>query len=509
MIRRVSFFALLLLVTGTPSRAQHAPGSDPVMHAAIDGVIDAADFSNGFWGVHVLDLETGRTLYARNEEKSFVPASNVKLYTTAAGLDLLGPGYRYATSLYVDGPVEDGVLRGNLIVRGAADPTLGGYYEADTGAWNEHLDALLVFREWADSLLEAGIRRIEGDLIGDDDVIDDVPLGTSWSWDDETYYYSAQISGLTFHDNVIHMYVRGRERDMPADIHWKPLDTDYVDVVNKTHTAGPDASIEEGYQRLRGTNTVEVTTVVPFGRTDVEEITVENPTLYFVHVLRESLLRSGIAVSGRPLDVDDLPIKPDYDASRLRRVAVHRSAPLSEIAALVNKPSQNLYGELLLKTIGAELPSGDDDLEPGSAEMGIEAAMQTFVRAGIDTSRIRLVDGSGLSRLNLVTPAMTTSLLSYMWNHEDNEVREAFHDSLPVAGLDGTLRYRLTESPARGQMRGKTGSLRFASSLSGFIQSAGGRPLAFSIMSNHYTTQTSTVRAAQDAVVNLLVRYRP
>jgi D-alanyl-D-alanine carboxypeptidase/D-alanyl-D-alanine-endopeptidase (penicillin-binding protein 4) len=503
---RSSLFITALLISCGSVRAQDPAGFEATAASAINRVIDAQAFSNGFWGIHVVDLESGRTVYARNAAKSFVPASNIKLYTTAAALDLLGPSYRYETRVYVDGPVEDGVLHGNVIVRGAADPTIGGHYEADTGEWNEDVDALRTFRDWADSLRSAGIRRIEGDLIGDDDVIDDEPLGSNWSWDDETYYYSAQLAGLAFHDNVVHMYVAARAPDMPAEIRWEPFDTDYIDVINRTWTDDRAGSIDEGYRRFRGTNRVEVTTIVPMGGRDVEEITVENPTRYFVHVLRESLLRSGIAVSGNAVDVDELSIKPDYQDPRYRRVAVHRSDPLSRIAALINKPSQNLYADLLLKTLGAELPGEDEEFEPGSAEAGAAAATTTFVRAGIDTSRVRLADGSGLSRLNLVTPEMTTSLLRYMWDHEDRRTREAFYNSLPTAGLHGTLRHRFGGGPARGVMRGKTGSLSFASSLSGYLRTGDGRSLAFSIMSNHYTSRTSRVRAAQDAIVNLLSR---
>ncbi|MEX1055789.1 MAG: D-alanyl-D-alanine carboxypeptidase/D-alanyl-D-alanine-endopeptidase, partial [Rhodothermales bacterium] len=195
--------------------------------------------------------------------------------------------------------------------------------------------------------------------------------------------------------------------------------------------------------------------------------------------------------------------------SRLRQIAVHTSAPLSDIVAGINKPSQNLYADMVLKTLGAELPAEDEDLEPGSSGMGIEVAMTTFSRAGIDTSRIQLVDGSGLSSMNLVTPDMTTSLLTYMWSHPSLDVREAFYRSLPIAGTEGTLRNRLTSGPARENLRAKTGSLSNVSTLSGYLRAEDGTPLAFSLMSNHYTTRTADVRTAQDAVVNLLARYRP
>ena len=475
---------------------------------AIHRVLDAERFENGFWGVHVLDVESGRTLYARNAGKYFVPASNVKLYSTAAALDLLGPDYRFETRLYIDGVVDgDGALQGNVIARGGADPTLGGHYLSDSGEWDEDVDALAVFRAWADSLRAVGVRRIEGDVVGDDDAIDDVPLGVNWSWDDETWYYSAQLSGLSFHDNVIHLYVDGQEPGMPARLRWEPLNTGYVQVVNRTRTTETGTPLKEGYRRMRGGNRIEVTTTLPPGAGELEEITVENPTAYAAYVLREALLEAGIAVAGDPVDADALSIKPSYEAPAYRQVATHRSAPLPDVASIINKPSQNLYADLLLKTIGAELPQEDSDLEPGSAAMGIEAAMSTFARAGVDTSGIRLVDGSGLSRLNLVAPEMTTSLLSFMWTHPDERVRDAFYDSLPVAGRSGSLKHRMRQGRAAGNMRGKTGTLTFASSLSGYVRARDGRMLAFSIMSNHHASGAGSVRRAQDAIVETLAGF--
>jgi D-alanyl-D-alanine carboxypeptidase/D-alanyl-D-alanine-endopeptidase (penicillin-binding protein 4) len=229
-----------------------------------------------------------------------------------------------------------------------------------------------------------------------------------------------------------------------------------------------------------------------------------NPTLFFVHVLREAFLQAGIGVAGQPVDVDDLSIKPDYTAEGYQRVAVHASPPLADIIAVVNKRSQNLYAEQILRTLAAERPIDDEGLEPGSAEMGIAAAMKTFAAASIDTSAIELVDGSGLSRLNLVTPEMTMALLSYMWNHPDTAVRAAFYDSLPIGGQDGTLEYRFREGLARGKVRAKTGTVSNVSSLSGYLPAADGTPLAFVLMCNHHTLKSREVRQAQDRVVHEL-----
>jgi D-alanyl-D-alanine carboxypeptidase/D-alanyl-D-alanine-endopeptidase (penicillin-binding protein 4) len=175
---------------------------------------------------------------------------------------------------------------------------------------------------------------------------------------------------------------------------------------------------------------------------------------------------------------------------------------------MVNKPSQNLYADMLIKTLAAEFPRQSEDEEPGSTELGLEVAMQTFVKAGIDTSGIQLADGSGLSRHNLVTPGMTVSLLRYMWNYPDDRVRAAFYNSLPVAGVEGTLRNRMRSGPARENLRAKTGSLSNVSSLSGYIQAADGTPLAFAAMCNHFTTRTRDVRRAQDLLADVLAGFR-
>lgn len=506
--------ALLLCFGITSSlQAQPAPRSPQQLARAIDALLDDAAYANAFWGVMVVNLETGETLYRRHAEKSFMPASNMKLYTTAAALDQLGPAYRYYTRVYVDGPVEGGVLKGNLIVRGAGDATLGGHYDPVTGEWKETVDATAVFRQWADSLRARGITAIEGDIIGDDDVVDDEALGYGWSWDDETYYYSAQLSGLSFNDNVVHVQITGRNVDEPATIAWYPYNTDYVDVVNQTKTTAPGTRIDEGYHRERGTNTILISSLVPAGQVDSEEITVENPTLFAAHILRETLLQAGIPVAGRAVDVDALSIKPDYTSRGLRPVAVHASLPLADVALMINKPSQNLYADMLLKTLGAERPVTDtgraEDLVPGSTEMGVAAAMATFARAGVDTSRIQVVDGSGLSRHNLITPEMTMALLRYMWHHPDPAVRDAFYASLPVAGVDGTLRNRLRQGPAYQNVRAKTGSLGNVSSLGGYVRGADGTPLAFVMMSNHFMTRTRQVRDTQDTIAELLARYRP
>ncbi|MDQ7039839.1 MAG: D-alanyl-D-alanine carboxypeptidase/D-alanyl-D-alanine-endopeptidase [Rhodothermus sp.] len=497
-LRSGLFLLLLCSLTGWTGalRAQ----STAQLQATLDHLLDAPTYEPAFWGALVLNLQDSTVLYARHTRQNFTPASVTKLFVTAAALEQLGPDYRYTTRLLADGPVIDGVLHGNLIVRGAGDPAIGGRFTDG--------DRTAIFRTWADSLRRYGIRRITGDLIGDDDYFDDTPLGTGWSWDDLTYWYAAEISALSFNDNCVDVTIEAGRPGEPGRISWEPPTT-YVQLINQTYTIPAGQKLKEGYQRLPGTNTILLFSRVPEGRRDTESLTVHNPTRFFVHVLREVLLAEGIAIEGRPVDVDELSIKPDYSAPNLWTVATYTSPPLSEIVRIINRRSQNLYAEMLLRTLGAERPVTDTTLHPGSAEMGLAAAARTWLRAGIDTSRIQFVDGSGLSSQNLVTPEATVRLLAYMAHHPNRAVWHTFYASLPTGGeAETTLQDRFRTGRARGNVRAKTGTLSNASALAGYVRTPDGHLLAFALFCNHYTVPTRQVRRTIDAFVEQLARYR-
>ncbi|MEM8486614.1 MAG: D-alanyl-D-alanine carboxypeptidase/D-alanyl-D-alanine-endopeptidase [Bacteroidota bacterium] len=500
---RVTGFAALYIVTIGAllpglSMAQPATESREALQAAIHQLLNEDQYSNAIWGVKVVDLSTSDVLFARHTNKSMMPASNAKLYTTAAALDQLGPDFQYETTLYSDGNITDGILDGNLIVRGSGDPTIGDRYSDD--------DPTLIFRNWAKALKDLGIKQIAGDIIGDDDLFDDLSLGYGWSWDDEPYYYSAEISALTFYDNSIRFIIEGQQEGMPAKLRWDPFNTSYVDVVNKSMTVPPDSSDDIDYTRPRNFNTIEAISEIYPAEIDTSYITVSNPTAYFTHVLREVLIQEGIVVLGRPVDVDELSIKPSKKA--LNKLLSHHSPPLSEMIVILNKESQNLYAELLIRTLGIHMPVPGLESDDSSAERGLKVANETHGRARVDTSRIKLLDGSGLSRMNLVTADMTANLLAYMWDHKDTRVQQAYYDSMPVGGVDGTLEDRFRRSPTYRNVRAKTGTLTGASALSGYVSSAAGTPLLFVIMCNNYTVKTSAVRRTQNALVTLLARYR-
>jgi len=493
-VRYRPLLLLALLALLLPSAAAQPTSTKAGLAALIDEVLDARAFDDAYWGAYVVNLDTGEELYDRNAGRRFIPASNMKLLSTAAAVDALGPGFRYQTRLYAEGDVRDGTLLGSLIVRGAGDPTIGGRY-ADG-------DMLRVFRQWADSLRAAGVRRVQGDVIGDDDVFDNVHLGQGWQWDDLKWYYGAEISGLQFNEGTVHVEVHGTSPGSPARIEVEP-NYGYARFVNRSTTTS-GGSIREGYDRALSDNVFTVTASVPVGRTETEDLSVVNPTAYFVSTLVGVLEERGIDVAGAPVDVDEWGRRPRYEL--LARIATHTSPPLADIIKETNESSNNVYAEHLLRTLGAYVYEGVD-LPTGSAFAGYEASKPFLERVGVDPESFRVADGSGLSALNRLTPVGLVGVLRGMYQHADRATREAFWNSLAVGGYTGTIRNRYGSGDARGNVRAKTGYISGARTLSGYVRSASGDVLAFSLLCNNYTVSTSTVNRAQDQIVELLADY--
>ncbi len=478
-----SFLILCLLLSSNLCKAQ----------SALDAILDVRPHT--WWGAMAADISSGDTLFMRNTERLFMPASVTKLYTTSAVLDQLGPDYRYVTRLYAEGTQTEHVLNGNLIVRGAGDPSTGK-------PGPEHLD---LFHLFADSLQALGIHEIHGDIIGDDNVFDDVALGADWSWEDLIYGYAAQISGLTFHHAIADLVVYPTQPGKRGRLTVAPELSSYLTIENQSITRPQGQDLAEGHVRIPESNRITVSSQVPVGRSDPEEIAIHNPTLYFLHGLNSVLASRNIRVHGQLLDVDDLPAELEYADARV--LASHSSAPMSELVKIVNKESQNLYAEHLLKTLGREHPSLNEDSAPGSAAMGVAASMRTWEKAQMDPEQIQLMDGSGLSRKNLVSPAATIQLLRYMAAHPDPEVRESFLSSLAVGGQDGTLEYWFVgNSPGNGRVLAKTGTLGNVSSLAGYVTGDDGSLLAFVLFSNHFHGKIATIRTIQELFVHELIQ---
>lgn len=472
-----------------PSTAPRPVASEATLRRSLDSLFADTAFAHAHWGVHVRSLDRGDTLFRLNATKNFVPASNMKLLTGAGALQVLGPDHRYRTVVAASGPVRDGVLRGDLVVSGSGDPTLSARFHAG--------DTRAAFRGWADSLRAHGVRRIAGRVIGDDDVFDDIPLGRGWAWDDLEAYYAAEISALELNEGVVEVRVRpgGRAGD-PGVVTLDPA-TAYTPVENRTVTVGSGAARLEVRRAPRGPGLVASGTV-PRDTAFLEEtVAVRNPTLFFATVLRETLEEAGIRVDGAAADIDDLPLAER--STPATPLFAHVSPPLREILPAYLKPSQNQIAEILFRTLGSE------ERGEGSADAGEAVLDSVFAAWNLPSGHLVIADGSGLSRYNRVSPDFLAALLAHM---DSTPHAALWRDALPVAGVDGTLANRMRGTPAAGNVRAKTGTLNGVRALSGYLTTADGERLIFSMLVNQHTLSARDADRVIDAALLRLVEWR-
>ncbi len=461
------------------------------LRSELDYVFNDPAFAEAHWGVVVQSLKNGEYFYVKNPHKNFIPASNMKLFTTATALAKLGPEHRFKTRFYQKGQVdESGILHGDLIIAGQGDPTITGrYFKGEISK---------PFELWADSLLARNIKMIDGNIIGDDNYFEEEILGEGWAWDYESDWYAAQISALSFNDNCMDIYiVPGDSLNTPSKFHLVP-ETNYVQIKNKILTVRKGLEKEITFHRKPGTNNVELRGAIAIDSPPKRDrFSIENPTLFTVTIFKQVLEKRGITVAGQAYDIDDVP---DYSYLQLPENIIfeHSSAPLWEIIDAINKMSQNLYAEILLRSLGAYF------LGVGDAKHGIEVVKEFLQGIGIKTDQFLMYDGSGLSRLNMVTPTQITMLLKFMRKHENGSY---FYDSLPIAGVDGTIINRMQQTSAHGNVRAKTGYVGHVRSLSGYLSTADKEELAFSIIANNYSAPTSMANLIQDLVCERLANF--
>jgi D-alanyl-D-alanine carboxypeptidase/D-alanyl-D-alanine-endopeptidase (penicillin-binding protein 4) len=473
------------------------------LQTQLNAHLDEARFAHAQWGVEVLALDSGKIIFQHNADKLMKPASNAKLYTAALALDRLGADYRIKTSFYAAAkPDSDGTVHGDLIVYGRGDPSFSARFNSS--------DYAKALQPAIEALQKAGIKRIEGDLVGDESFFHGPPYGSDWTWDDLQNYYGAPVSALTYQDNVIDLlFTPDSTVGAPCHITTMPATT-FITFSNRTTTAEPNSRARIEIYRPLGKNVAYVSGSVPQGSPGhPDSVTVNDPALWFVTMLKETLAQNGITATGTPrqanwLDRETSPL----DLSKLIEVASVQSPPLAEIVKQTLKPSQNLYAQLLLLQVGATSAESRPSPDATTEEAAL-AEMRKFLReAGIDRGATLLHDGSGLSRSSLVTPAATVKLLTFMSHHRE---KAAFTDALPIAGVDGTLRNRFKGTPAQGNVHAKTGSLGYVDTLSGYLTDAANEKLVFSIMLNNYSEPSLNQggRAAIDDLVRMLVDYKP
>ncbi len=488
--RFIAFVSALLLFYFVPAAsAQYAPTkatSLPTsLSARVGYILDRPAFKHASVGVIARSMRSGTTVFERNADLALMPASNQKILTAAAALRALGPEFRYRTSVHFAAkPDAGGTLRGEVFLRGSGDPSL-------TSA---RLDGL------AKSVAGSGVKRVIGRVVGDGTAFDAQVLGTGWQWDDESYYYSPQTSGLNCDGNVVLVTVRSAPRIAePAAVfvNNRPAGEEtYITVENRVQTVfgEKDSVAKISFERVRGTNRVVVAGTIPVGsKEESEAITVEDPARFAASRFVLALTKAGVTVE-TPLWAEAGVTPPDCPER-----ATTESVPLAQLLKEFLKPSDNLYGEALLKTVGR----GETRAAVGSISEGAKRVASLLDAAKIERGGLNVSDGSGLSTQNTVTARLLCDLLLYMDKQSPPAERAAFADGLPVGGVDGTLRARFKYTPLAGNVRAKTGTLFGASSLSGYVIAKSGERFAFSILMNH-AANAAEARQAQDAIVTAL-----
>ena len=500
-MKRVIRLLLLaaLLASSTQAQTSAPTATLEQLQQRLADHVSQPRFAAALWGVKIVSLDSGKTLFEHNPQKLFSPASNSKLYTIALALDRLGAEGRIKTSLYARSkPGSDGVLAGDLSVYGRGDPTITARLYSN--------DIFRALQPLASALTNAGVKRIQGDLIGDGTFLHGPPYGSGWAWDDAESYYGAELSSLTINDNTLQVSIKPGDRPgAPAKLALIPA-TDYLTLSNRIQTAEKGAHRSIEFYRPLNENIVYATGQIGLddpGHTD--DLTVHNPAGLFVTLFRQALARNGITVQGKVRTLN-WPDRAPPNASNRIEIASVESLPMRDLAREVMKPSQNLYTDLLLAYVGEKNRSPEAATGLTSEDLGIQELNRFLAEAGVHRGDVLFEEGSGLSRNNLTTPNATVALLQFMSKHA---AAEAFLEALPVAGVDGTLRNRMKNTPAAHNVKAKTGTLRWANSLSGHVTSAAGEHLVFSIMLNRYhdTDPNRSSRSELDAIAVLLASF--
>ncbi len=431
-----------------------------------------------------MEMASSETVFERRADEPLIIASNTKLFTTAAALDRLGPGYFFETNVLLRGDLRGGSLQGDLAVVGGGDPNISGrHYEGDS---------LAVFRTWAHSIKDKGVQVIEGDVFLVHGYFEPPQVHPDWPKDQLSRWYEAPVEALSFNDNCILVRVwPGKGIGAPARVETVPS-LPLFRVRNSASTVGSSRQHKVIVDRVNGSNVITVAGSVFQHAAPVETwVTVPDPLAYFAAALRQAFEEEGLRLTGRVLFSRHLPVAHWEWAAGYR-------TDLMTTAEVINKRSQNFFAESLLKLMGAEL-CGE-----GSWEAGRQVVEEFLEQLAIESGTYELADGSGMSRKNRFSARQLTSLLRFMYFHPRGR---DFLLTLPYSGEPG-LKWerRLAEQPYRGNVFAKTGSLLGVSTLSGYIKARSGKIYAFSILCNR-TRSNWRAQRAQDQIVRAVVDH--
>jgi len=486
--------------------------------ARIATILAEPDLARGYWGIEIVSLTTGRVLYVQNSDKLFTPASNTKLFTTSTALALIGPDYKFRTSIETNGLLDKhGRLSGDLLLVGRGDPNLSGRelpYDLRTQR-NDH--PIKVLEDLADTLVQKGVKYVDGDLVADDSYFAFERYGEGWSQDDLVWGDGAPVSALAINDNVVFVSILPADRAGDrAFVSITPF-ADYYRVDNRIMTTPAGTTRRIFFNREPGSTSLTLWGEMPMDDKGANEaLAIEDPAAFASELFRSLLEKRGITVYGRQRThhtelaglstfsvtataearggEGDLP-HPGL-ANQALVLATYESKPLIEDIRVINKVSQNLHAEILLRLLAREKGTA------ATIDNGLEVVRGFLNRVGLPSDQYVFYDGSGLSRQNLVTPHAVVTLLEYA---SKQPWGKAFRDTLPVAGVDGSLADRLKGTVAQGRVYAKTGSLGGVKTLSGYATTNHGDQIVFSILSNNSNVPAQKITDAIDAIVEGVV----
>lgn len=452
----------------------------------VEEILSRPALSDASIGIEVRELESGKQIYKHDEDLALTPASNQKLLTSTVALSNLGSDFTFDTTVFGTSEIgEDGVLDGDVYIVGSGDPSLTSGRLSDLAE---------------DLVAQTGLKKVTGEVYGDGTIFDEEFTGEDWSEGDMSFYYSAQVSGLNCDLNIVNITVAPGDAagDSPViDVDGISAEEEqYVEIESTVKTVAEDGKDNAGFERRLGTNTIVLSGSIPLDSDPVTfKVTIHDPTAFTAHRFALALEKAGVEVSTAPTESGEVP-------ESATELASSTSGRLSSLLGLFLKPSDNMYGEALLKTIGRTATPD----EPGSASTGARAVAAFLEGEDVDTTGVETVDGSGLSPLNKLTAQFISDLLTRNKKEFSEEDWQVYFDALPIGGVDGTIADRFVDSPVTGKVRAKTGSLTGVSSLSGYLEAGDGTEYVFSILMNGFE-DTTAARNGQDDIVTALYDY--
>jgi D-alanyl-D-alanine carboxypeptidase/D-alanyl-D-alanine-endopeptidase (penicillin-binding protein 4) len=516
-LRSVALIGLMLWLGSLAALA----ASHKELAKRVDAILARADVGRGFWGIEIEELDTGKVVYSHDADRLYAPASNTKLFTTAATLALIGPNYRARTTVEsATLPDKYGRLSGDLVLVGRGDPNLSGRTLPYSLKTQRPLSPAHALEELADQVVAHGVKVIDGDIVADDSFFVYERYGVGWSQDDLVWEWGAPVSALAINDNVVYVNILPAERvGERAFVGISPF-AEYYHIENRVLTSPPGTGPRRVFiQRQPGSTRLEIWGDIPLDDSGAgEALAIEEPAEFCARLFWELLAKRGVVMYGRtrarhtavaslgtitvttnaPMGGggDMQPFSPPMPQPPAV-LAEHQSLPLGLDVQVINKVSQNLHAEMLLRLLGHEKGTS------GSIAGGLEVLRGFLAQAGVQPQEYAFYDGSGLSRENLVSPRATVRLLRYAakqtWGAE-------YMESLPVAGVDGTLASRFKMLSPGVKLQAKTGSLDHVNALSGYLTTIKGERLVFSIVGNNHTLTNKKANDVLDEIVREAAR---